>query len=77
MRALVVLTIASVGPGVGIGLSANPTLPIPFITKACIAVDLHTQGSPRSGSSRSVKCARQLCNVKDAKCGCGDTAGEK
>src|ERR1700736_2116053 len=40
MRALVVLTIASVGPGTGIGLSANPTLPIPFITKARIAVDL-------------------------------------
>src|ERR1700722_3655579 len=45
MRALVVLTIASVGPEVGIGLSANPTLPIPFITKARIAVHLQS-GSP-------------------------------
>src|ERR1700720_536733 len=45
MRALVVLTMASVGPGVGIGLSANPTLPIPFITKARIAVHLQS-GSP-------------------------------
>src|SRR5215469_11614983 len=38
MSALVVLMIASVGPGVGIGLSANPTLPIPFITKARMAL---------------------------------------
>jgi hypothetical protein len=54
---------ASVGPGVGIGLSANPTLPIPFITKARIAVDLHTQRS-QGVHVCNVKCARQVCNVK-------------
>ena len=69
MRALVVLTTASVGPGLGIGLSAKPTLPIPFITKARIAVDLHCASS-HGAQSRNVKCAPQVSNVKDEKDGC-------
>src|SRR5579863_2773972 len=38
MRARVVLTIASLGPGRGTGLSANPTRSRPFITNAFIAL---------------------------------------
>src|SRR5512146_2871248 len=68
MRALVVLTTASVGPGEGIGLSAKPTLPIPFITKARIAVDLHTQRY--AVRVRNVRCPRRVCIVNQATCGC-------
>jgi hypothetical protein len=37
-RARVVLIIASLGPGSGMGFSMNPTLPVPCITNACIMV---------------------------------------
>src|SRR5579864_3410225 len=38
MRALVVLTIASFGPGWGMGFSMKPTWPIAFMTKAFMLV---------------------------------------
>jgi hypothetical protein len=38
MSALLVRTTASLGPGSGIGLSMNPTWPIPFMTKAFIVL---------------------------------------
>jgi hypothetical protein len=40
MSALVVCTMASFGPGRGIGLSMKPTRPISLITKAFIAASL-------------------------------------
>src|SRR5271169_1871336 len=63
IRALVVLTMASVGPGVGIGFSANPTLPIPFITKARIVVDLQyaVSGTQYVGAARLVPAACRRC----------------